>query len=158
MASAILCATVGMTTANAALIEITQDQLVTTEAGDSDSFLMHLTERPTHTISIDVNIGDYTEVSSNTSTIVFSTDNWNQTQEIFITGIDDADIDGDILSLISFGPAISSDLTYSGFQVSSVEVLNIDNDSHVVPVPAAAWLFGSALIGLSAVGRSRTKS
>lgn len=70
--------------------------------------------------------------------------------------------------------SISGSLSLSGGSISVESIINTDNDVHQletfslttlgiyygtpeVPVPAAAWLFGSGLIGLAGVARRRTK-
>ncbi len=58
---------------------------------------------------------------------------------------------------IAWGTVDSSAITQIQFVVNGVENLDssIDNFTAVVPVPAAAWLFGSALLGLAGVKRRK---
>jgi hypothetical protein len=58
---------------------------------------------------------------------------------------------------ITWGGLESSEITKIQFVVTGVGNLDssIDNFTAVVPVPAAAWLFGSALLGLARVKRRK---
>jgi hypothetical protein len=61
---------------------------------------------------------------------------------------------------ITWGGLESSEITKIQFVVTGVGNLDssIDNFTAVVPVPAAAWLFGSALLGLAGVKRRKAQA
>jgi hypothetical protein len=60
--------------------------------------------------------------------LTFSTANWNTPHIVTVTGVDDAEIDGNIAYTIITGAASSADQLYNGLQAADVSVLNIDND------------------------------
>ena len=51
-------------------------------------------------------------------------------------------------------PAVGNSLLF-GFDVPTMMGGTVTLEVAAVPVPAAAWLFGSALVGLAGIGRNR---
>ncbi|MFO1001132.1 MAG: Calx-beta domain-containing protein [Planctomycetaceae bacterium] len=90
---------------------------------------VRLTSQPTSSLVFSLNSNDTTEGTVQPSSIVFSTSNWNQPQQISIFGVDDFIDDGDIAYTIVTGAAISSDPNYSGRNPVDLSVTNIDNDT-----------------------------
>ena len=67
-------------------------------------------------------------------------------------------IDGefDILTLVMLGVGLEWDVSYLFDFVGSTDIVRLSViESSAVPVPAAAWLFGSALIGLVGIKRKK---
>ena len=55
--------------------------------------------------------------------------NWSNRQTVTVTGVDDAEIDGDVVYTIVTGAATSSDPAYNGLDALDVTVVNLDNDA-----------------------------
>ena len=72
---------------------------------------------------------------------------------------DDAGNDFQTFFLPSSFTGLSS-VTFSGIGVNSTDYFSLDNVvlNSAVPVPAAAWLFGSGLIGLIGIARRKTST
>ncbi|MFO1321692.1 MAG: DUF4347 domain-containing protein [Burkholderiales bacterium] len=108
----------------------------TTEAGGSATFTVVLDAQPTADVTISVATGDATEGSVATSSLTFTSGNWNIAQTVTVTGVDDALDDGDVAYSITTGAASSADSNYNGIAVSDVSVTNSDNDASGVTVSA----------------------
>ena len=147
--------------------------LVTTEAGGTDSFTVVLDTAPTAVVTIDVSTSDDTEglVSSGAQgpavlvTLSFDSTNWDVTQEVTVTGVDDPDVDGDIPYTIITAPAVSTDANYSGLDPDDVSVTNLDDEPPDIIPPAAvtdlavnagATTFGSITLTWIATGDDGT--
>ena len=68
---------------------------VVTEAGSTDTFTVVLDAKPDSDVVIDISSLTVGEISYTPSFLTFTPSNWNTTQTITITGIDDNRIDGD---------------------------------------------------------------
>ncbi len=102
-------------------------ELVTTEAGGSDTFTAVLTSQPTSEVSFTVSSSDTTEGTVPATPIVFSTTNWNVPQTITVTGVNDAIDDDNVAYTIITSAATSGDSRYSGAVIADVSVTNQDD-------------------------------
>ena len=102
--------------------------LVTSEGGGSDVFRITLTTQPTADVTIAISSSDTTEGTVSTPSVTFTPANWNVTQTVTITGVNDAVIDGDIAFTIVLAAAVSSDPNYHGRNPADVSVANLDDD------------------------------
>ncbi|MBF0286917.1 MAG: S8 family serine peptidase, partial [SAR324 cluster bacterium] len=101
----------------------------TTESGGSATFTVRLTKQPSTNVTIPISISDTTEGSVSTSSLTFTNSNWNATQSVTVTGIDDNIIDGNQTLSIILGTVSSSDSDYNGLSINNVAVKNDDNDT-----------------------------
>ncbi len=101
--------------------------LVTSENGTSASFTIVLTSAPDANTTISIASNDSTEGTASTSNLIFTPTNWNIPQTVTITGIDDTIVDGAISYSINLA-ATSTDPRYNGLPISSVSLVNQDND------------------------------
>jgi hypothetical protein len=102
--------------------------LVTSEGGGSDVFRIALTTQPTADVTIALSSSDATEGTVSTPSVTFTPANWNVTQTVTITGVNDSVIDGDIAFTIVLAAAVSSDPNYHGLNPADVSVANLDDD------------------------------
>ncbi len=102
--------------------------LVTTEAGGSDTYTVVLDTQPTADVTIPVASSDPTEGVAAPASLTFTDMDWNTPQTVTVTGVDDFDLDTDIVYTIQNGPAASADPDYNGLAVDDVEVTNINDD------------------------------
>jgi hypothetical protein len=105
----------------------------TTEAGGFATFTISLASPPSADVSIALS-GDASEGAISPSTIAFTAANWNVVQTVTVTGLDDAEDDGDVTYSIT-GVA-SGDPIYAALPVGAVSVTNTDNDAAGVTVSA----------------------
>ena len=102
-----------------------------TEGGATDTFTLVLNSLPT--ADVVVNISNDSDATTDLSSLIFTTANWNQTQTITITAVDDDFAEGNHSSNISFS-VTSSDGNYNGASLANLLSTVIDNDSVGVSV------------------------
>ena len=114
--------------------------LVTTEAGGTATFTVVLNSQPTADVTIALSSNDLTEGTVAPASLTFTAANWNITQTVTVTGVDDAIADGNIAYSIVTAAAVSTDGSYSGFDAADVSVTNTDNDTAGITVSPTAGL------------------
>jgi hypothetical protein len=119
-------------TAPVAAIVITPTTgLVTTEAAGEpgpNTFTIVLDSEPTADVTIDLSSSNTSEGTVSPDFVTFTTTNWDDAQEVTVTGVDDAVLDGDIAYTIITDPASSADVAYNDINPADVSVTNIDDD------------------------------
>ncbi|MGE0078543.1 MAG: Ig-like domain-containing protein [Bacteroidales bacterium] len=108
--------------------------LVTTEAGGTATFTVKLNSKPLSTVTINLNSNNTNEGTVLPTSITLTTDNWNSTQTVTISGVDDNVDDDNVNYIIVTSNAISSDAKYNGIDVADVSVSNTDNDTAGITV------------------------
>ena len=103
--------------------------LVTTETGGSDHFSVVLATQPTADVTILLAPDLPSEVSTSTSSLVFTATNWAQPQRVDLTGVADHIVDGDRDFTIVLAPAVSADPRYAGLDPADVLGINRDDDT-----------------------------
>ena len=106
--------------------------LSTTEAGGTAQFDVVLETQPTDDVTIGISSSDTSEGTVSTSSLTFTTGNWDTPQTVTVTGQDDALFDGDQAYTILTAAATSSDPNYNGLDPSDVAVTNVDDDTATV--------------------------
>ena len=102
--------------------------LATSEAGDSAMFTVVLKYRPSGDVVIPVTSLNPDEAMPAVASLTFTPSNWDQPQDVWVRGVDDAVMDGAMPFTIALEPATSSDSHYSGRDADDVTGLNADND------------------------------
>ena len=74
-----------------------------------------------------------TEGAVSPAQLVFTIDNWNVPQTVTVTGVDDANDDGDKPYKITLKAAISADTLFNGLAGGEVNVTNKDDDAPPAP-------------------------
>ncbi|MBD2418514.1 lamin tail domain-containing protein [Anabaena cylindrica FACHB-243] len=121
-----------------------------TEGGATDTYTVVLRSQPTADVAIAINADSQLLVSS--STLTFTSANWNIAQTVTVTAVDDALFEGSHTGAISH-TAISADINYNGITVPSIATVNItDNDTAVGAVPTITENTASPFINLAATG------
>ncbi len=119
--------------------------LQTSETGGSASFSVTLATPPGADVTIPVTSSNPAEGSPSTASLLFTAADWNLPQTVTVTGVDDADVDGDIAYTIELAPAISTDPDYDGRDASDVTLVNLDDELPQVSLStsdALAWETG----------------
>ncbi len=112
--------------------------LTTTEAGGTASFTVVLGGEPTADVTIGVVSSDPSEGTAAPSSLVFTTDNWDQPQTVTVTGVDDTIRDGDVAYTIVLAPAVSDDPAFNGFDPADVDLVNRDDEPALLKVVTAS--------------------
>ncbi len=102
--------------------------LVTKENGSGDLFRVTLTTQPTANVTAALSSSDTTEGTLSTTSLTFTPTNWNITQTVTVSGVNDAVVDGDIAYTFVLAAAVSSDPNFQGLNPADVSVVNLDDD------------------------------
>lgn len=96
----------------------------TSETGSTVSISVTLSRAPLTTITVSASSNDSTEGTvTSGSNLTFTSSNWNTSQLVTVTGVNDGIVDGDILYNILF-VASTSALDPNGFSSASVALIN----------------------------------
>ncbi len=103
--------------------------LLTAEAGGTATFTVVLDSQPTGDVVIGLTSSDTGEGMVSSSSITFTSSDWDMARTVTVTGVDDALIDGNIAYNIVTAPAVSTDINYNGWDAADVSVTNQDDDA-----------------------------
>ncbi|NEP58091.1 MAG: DUF4347 domain-containing protein, partial [Symploca sp. SIO2G7] len=99
--------------------------LITSEDGTATgTFGVVLSDVPTAPVLVLIN-GDASEGTPDQTFLLFDDTNWNMPQTVTVTGVDDAEVDGDITYNLNITP-ISGDPNFRNAEV--IQVTNLDDD------------------------------
>lgn len=111
--------------------------LITDETGLTGSFTVRLTSEPLNDVTVTLVSSNTLEGTVSPATLTFTAADWDQSQTVTITGVDDAVADGDIVYSITTA-ATSVDSDYEAIEVADVNVTNQDDDTtNLNPVAVA---------------------
>lgn len=111
---------------------------VVSESGTTASFSVSLTEPPSAAVSIAVSSSDATEFAVSPAEVVFAAGATGPVV-VTVTGVDDSDVDGNIVGLAVLAPVISADAGYHGIDPPDVGATNIDDEfPQVLVTPAGS--------------------
>ncbi|MDM8562973.1 hypothetical protein QUF54_06435, partial [Candidatus Marithioploca araucensis] len=100
------------------------------ESGTTDTFTVVLDTKPTSDVVISVTSGDTGEATVDKASLTFTTSDWNTTQIVTVTGVDDAGSDGDQTTTVTISVVdASSDDQYDPLANKTVSVTTVDNDT-----------------------------
>ena len=103
----------------------------TGEDGTPATFTVNLTSPPNGDVVVDVASSDTTEGTVDKSSITFDAANWDITNTVTVTGVDDDIADGDIaytIQLIVNTTATNDTTGYAVLNPADVSVINLDDD------------------------------
>jgi hypothetical protein len=103
---------------------ITSANVITSETGGEDEMSVRLFVQPTHNVTVSISGVDSTEFTVSHTSLVFTSDNWNEDQILRFKGLPDGSVDGDITTTITL-TAASSDSAYNGISITK-NVTNLD--------------------------------
>jgi len=106
----------------------------TSEAGSSASFTLKMASRPLTKVTIPVSVDDATEGKLLITNVIFTPANWNKTETVTVSGVNDDAQDGAQTYHVVLGAAVSDDADYSGINLTDVTVINDDNDTAGITV------------------------
>jgi hypothetical protein len=114
--------------------------LVTTEGGGTAEFTVVLTSEPTAEVTVDISSSDTGEGTVSPTSVTFDSTNWAVAQTVTVTGVDDVQIDGDVVYAIVTAEAASADGKYDVIDPSDVSVTNQDDDVAGITVSPVSGL------------------
>ena len=99
------------------------------ESGTADTFTVVLTGQPVNDVVIDISSSDTGEATVSPASLTFTNGNWNLTQTVTVTGVDDALIDGsqNVTLTLSINDAGSDD-NFDALADQAVTATNTDDD------------------------------
>lgn len=112
----------------------------TFENGASSSFKIVLTKAPSSDVTIPIRSSNSTEGKISTSSIIFTPNNWDTPQSVSVLGQDDAVDDDDQSYQVEFLSSRSSDISYNGLIVESINYINIDDDTAAINITPSSEL------------------
>ena len=101
----------------------------TSEEGATATFTVVLNSEPTGDVVIGISSSNELEGTVSPVSIEFTPLNWSTPQTVTVTGVDDMVADGSSTYYIDFAETVSTDENYNGITLTSVEVVNTDDDS-----------------------------
>lgn len=106
--------------------------LNTTEAGGIAVFTVVLDAQPLADVTLGLSSTDVGEGILSSSSLTFAVGQWNISQTMTVTGVDDVWVDGDISYNVSTGAMSSSDTNFNGESVADVwGVVNMDGTAQI---------------------------
>lgn len=102
--------------------------LTTTESGDSATLTVVLDSEPSANVVIPISSSNPAEGITDVASLTFTSGNWATPQTVRVTGVDDAERDGNIAYTIVIGAAVSQDVGYDGLDAADVDATNQDNE------------------------------
>jgi uncharacterized delta-60 repeat protein len=111
---------------------------IVSESGSTDSFTVVLNTQPGSNVVINVSSGDTGEATVPSTDLTFTSLNWDTPQTVTVTGVNDADIDGNqTTTLTVFVVDGSSDDTYDSVSNLTLDATTTDDDSAGITVAAS---------------------
>ena len=115
--------------ANDVGIESSTSSISVSETGSTASFTLKLKSEPLANVVLSISSSNTAEGVVSPSSLLFSRNNWNTSQAVTVTGVDDYYDNGDTsFSIIVESPA-TSDTNYSTKPASIISATNVDNDT-----------------------------
>jgi len=126
-------ATLNVTTVDnelaALVIDQTAGSTTVSESGNTDTFNVSLRSKPVGSVVVQVTSGNITEAIVSPATLTFTPANWNQPQQVQVTGVDDVVADGDQSTAVTLGFDGTSAGAYLIASPSTVAVATTDNEN-----------------------------
>lgn len=99
-----------------------------TEGGGIATFTVVLSTPPASDVTITLEASPSDEALVTPSSLTFTPSSYATPQTVTVTGLDDSDVDGDVLVTVVLGAAVSDDPAYAGLDPADVTSTNIDDD------------------------------
>ena len=113
----------------------------TTESGGTSTFTVKLNSQPEADVTISVSSSNTDEGTVNPSSLEFSSSNWNTSQTVTVTGVDDSSdpvVDGNTSYKINLGNTVSSSTHYNDLKSGTLELSNTDSESPGVTLSSSS--------------------
>ena len=100
-----------------------------TEAGSSVNFEFRLSSKPKADVVVSVSTDDATETKVSPASITFTPSDWDKTQTVTVTGVDDHYVDGAQVSKISLKVSDTTDDNFKSLALDAWTVTTEDDDA-----------------------------
>jgi hypothetical protein len=112
-------------------INLVSGYLIVSDGGEVQSTIrVNLNSQPTANVVIPITSSDTGEANPNVSSLTFTPSNWNSTQDIIISGVNDGDpIDGNKTFIIQLGFPTTTDLVYAALDPPDQNGTSCNNNS-----------------------------
>jgi len=105
------------------------------EGGTTDDFTIVLDAEPASDVVLDVTSGDVGEVTVAPATVTFTAADWDTPQQVTVTGVDDLEDDGDVVTPVTIAvDAAQSDDDFDAVASQDVAVTTTDDDNAGITV------------------------
>lgn len=121
----------------AAVVVAPQSGVEVSEYGTSASLSFVLSAAPTAPVTVPLSVSDETEAGLSAAQVVFGPDDWSQPKTVEVTGLGDAESDGDVAFTIVTGKVVSEDGAFDGIDPPDVAGTNQDAPVERVSVASA---------------------
>ncbi|MDG2284203.1 MAG: FG-GAP-like repeat-containing protein, partial [Alphaproteobacteria bacterium] len=112
------------------VITESDDSTTVAESGTTDTFAVALTSQPLTDVVLTVVSGDSGEATVDVATLTFTASNWDTSQTVTVTGVDDLAVDGSQATTITVSVDDgNSDDAFDPVADQTVSVTTTDNDS-----------------------------
>ncbi|MFK7966563.1 MAG: LamG-like jellyroll fold domain-containing protein, partial [Burkholderiaceae bacterium] len=102
----------------------------TSEAGDTAVVNVVLDSAPSANVTVSLASTDTGEATLSSSSLVFTSGNWDAPQQVTLTGVDDATVDGDVALQIT-ATTSSTDSSFDGAVAIAAAMMNVDDEFSV---------------------------
>lgn len=109
-------------------IDVSPTSGETSEDGDKFTFNVVLRSKPKANVTIPVMSTDTSEGKVSPATLTFTPANWNTSQPVTVTGVDDDEHDGSPMYQVQLGMPTTTDGGYADLDPPDVTLTNIDDD------------------------------
>lgn len=117
----------------------------TSEGGGTAQVAVVLTTAPTASVVVDLQSSDPGEGTVAPTSLTFNVGNWSTAQVAVVTGVDDAEADGDVVYTVSTSDVRSADPVYDAASLVGVQLTNVDDDQPGLTLsPTAGLVVGEA--------------
>ncbi|MFM6729460.1 MAG: S8 family serine peptidase, partial [Dolichospermum sp.] len=106
----------------------TAGNTIVTEGGNTDTYSLVLKTQPTADVTI--TLTGNSQITLNSTTLTFTTTNWNTPQNVTVTAVDDTLTEGNHTATITHNIS-STDTNYNGLTLPNVNVSIQDNDAEI---------------------------
>ncbi|WP_333119850.1 DUF4347 domain-containing protein [Microcoleus sp. Pol17_C1] len=133
-------ATTTITNDDTAGFTVSPKAISTTEAGGKADFTVKLDSQPTANVTIGLRSSNPAEGTVSTDSLTFTPANYNQSQTITVSGVNDLVADGPQPYKIVTAAAVSTDANYNSLDPDDVTVTNSDDDTPGITINPTAGL------------------
>ena len=117
---------------SAELVLLSNENLVTSENGETDGFAIRLNSEPLANVEVSISSNNTNEGVVSPDRLIFTPNNWESLQLTTLTGQDDENQDGNTEYLITVAVSASDDNAYLSLTPLTINAVNIDNEE---PLP-----------------------
>ncbi|MCP4859444.1 MAG: hypothetical protein GY903_33670 [Fuerstiella sp.] len=119
-----------ITSNDIAALTLSKDTATVSEAGTTASFSVILEAEPVTNVVIEIGSGDASEATVAPAMLTFTKNNWNTGQAVTVSGVDDADHDGDQSTVVTVSvKAATSDDAFDSLPDQTVTVATTDDET-----------------------------